>query len=391
MSGRIKFLCLSVLAGLVGITLLSGPAGWAARAQAPTDAVFNALGFATDDYVDSRAEAVSANGKMVVGYHRSLSENYGDRGFVWSGETGTAVRLEANATSTYGWCISSDGTQAAGRAWIDGVIGHRACLWSHDLGSGFWVPHMLPGLKDPPFYLDQLCVYGMNPDASILVGVAQTDRGYEACRWISTIENETRVWTIESLGDLPGGSVKAEAWSCSADGRIVVGASEVKFGWHGFRWENGMMTDLGTLAKKKFSAAWSISADGSRIVGECWNTRGKDETATLWQNGKMTAIPDLPGGKTLNEATGISPDGRYVVGWGSTANGVEAYIYDTVSRTLSSIKALLQNQGNVLPNNWTPQFAAAVTNADANGQVTVVGRGLNPLGKVEGYRAVITP
>jgi probable HAF family extracellular repeat protein len=386
---KIRFLGMMVVLGLAIAAVSASVPGWAAKGAAP-NAVFNALGFRSPADKDSRGTGVSADGTKVVGYYNYPSP----RGFVWDSATGQAVELDANQWSleTYGWCISADGQFVTGRAWYDQAA-HRAYFWS--LLNGAYVPTALPDLPGSLSTIlpdTNVHAYGMTPDASVLVGVGESARGVEACRWTATIlEDGTRTWTIESLGDLPGGSLWAEAYACSADGLIVVGQGTIKRGTHGFRWVNGTMTDLGTLPKLSCSAAWSCSADGSVVVGKSYNTQGKDDKAFLWQNGTMTAVPDLSGGKTMNEATAISPDGQYIVGWGTTAAGTEAYIYNVGTQMLNTVKALLQSQGGVLPAGWVPQYACAVTNTDANGQITIVGRGKNPQGKIEGYRAVITP
>jgi probable HAF family extracellular repeat protein len=386
---KIRFLGMMVILGLAVAAVSASVLGWAARGATP-NAVFNALGFRSSADKDSRATGVSADGAKVVGY-----DNYpSPRGFVWDSATGQAVELDANQWSleTYGWCISADGQFAGGRAWYD-QDHHRAYFWS--LVNGAWMPSALPDLPGSigtilPDY--NVHAYEMTPDASVLVGVGESARGVEACRWTATIlEDGTRTWAIESLGDLPGGDLWAEAYACSADGLIVVGQGTIKNGTHAFRWVNGVMTDLGTLPKLSWSAAWSCSADGSVVVGKSWNIQGKDDKAFLWQNGAMTAIPDLAGGKTMNEATAISPDGQYIVGWGTTSAGREAYIYNVGTQIMNTVKALLQSHGGVLPAGWVPQYACAVTNTDANGQITIVGRGKNPQGKIEGYRAIITP
>ncbi len=389
-------------AGLLGLGLLAAAlfaaTGGLARAQTPPPdppiAVFNALGLTSEDTANSRGESASADGKKVVGYYNTWSP----RGFVWDfnfdpvtkGELGV---LAGPYTETYGICISADGRYAAGRGWTlsdgSGDNIHRAYFW--EFSNGIWMPTALPILLNgAPGYYDY--AYGMNPEASVLVGSSSSARGLEAARWLATVdEYGARTWTVEPLGDLPGGDYWGQAYGCSADGGIIVGQSMIRGGTRAFRWEDGGLADIGTLPKLKWSAAWACSADGTRIVGESFNNRGRDEKAFLWESGKMTAIPDLPGGKVLNEATDISPNGRYIVGWGMSAAGVEAFIFDTETGTLNTIKALLQSQGNALPAGWTPQFVSDVTDPDANGQVTVVGRGLNPQGKVEGYRAVITP
>src|SRR2546422_11722647 len=69
------------------------------------------------------------------------------------------------------------------------------------------------------------------------------------------------------LGQTPCG-FSGSANGVSADGRIVVGRGGVSTGAEAFRWEDGVMTCLGTLPGVGHdSGAFAASADGSVIVG----------------------------------------------------------------------------------------------------------------------------
>jgi probable HAF family extracellular repeat protein len=67
---------------------------------------------------------------------------------------------------------------------------------------------------------------------------------------------------------------------------------------HAFFWENGVMTDLGTLPGDSFSFAWGIGASGQVLGQSCdvnFNCRG-----FIWQDGVMTDVNSLlPSGSTL--------------------------------------------------------------------------------------------
>jgi probable HAF family extracellular repeat protein len=139
---------------------------------------------------------------------------------------------------------------------------------------------------------------------------------------------------MEDLGTLGGDG--SEAWGVSADGAVVVGVAENAAGdWHAFRWENGVMQDLGTLGGG-YSHAFGVSADGSVVVGWAENAAG-DWHAFRWTaSGVMedlntTYASLLTDGSRLGEARAISPDGRYIVGYGrnATTGRGEAFLLDT--------------------------------------------------------------
>jgi probable HAF family extracellular repeat protein len=66
--------------------------------------------------------------------------------------------------------------------------------------------------------------------------------------------------TITWLGMLPDYTL-SKAYGVSADGRVAVGGAYAAGYWRAFRWEDGVMQDLGTLGGVE-SLAFGASADG---------------------------------------------------------------------------------------------------------------------------------
>ena len=82
------------------------------------------------------------------------------------------------------------------------------------------------------------------------------------------------------------------------------------------------ITDLGTLGGVEFfngSEASGIN-DRGQVVGQSFDLDSGEPHAFLWENGKMTDLGTLPGG-SLSEALGINNRGQ-VVGWSITASRV---------------------------------------------------------------------
>ena len=142
------------------------------------------------------------------------------------------------------------------------------------------------------------------------------------------------------LGTLPGGN-SSEAWGVSADGTVVVGGALNNAGqYRAFRWtaSSGRMDDLGTLGGD-WSVASGVSADGSVVVGGASNAAGQRRAFRWTASGGMedlnrTYASLLTNGSELVWARAISPDGRYIVGWGynATTRRYEAFLLDTGPR-----------------------------------------------------------
>ena len=97
----------------------------------------------------------------------------------------------------------------------------------------------------------------------------------------------------------------------------------------------------------------------------------------------MVGLGDLPGGAFYSRAFGISADGSTVVGLGTTASGHEAFIWDA-ENGMREIHAVLTNFGLDLTG-WRLYEATGVS---GNGRV-IVGRGLNASGSSEAWIAVL--
>ena len=98
----------------------------------------------------------------------------------------------------------------------------------------------------------------------------------------------------------------------------IVGEMNVSGIRRGFRWENGVVTDLGGFGGGP-SAAWGINSTGV-IVGIGRATPQGVFRAVVWRMGVITELPMLPGGTSHAFAHEINDDG-VIVGSSPVASG----------------------------------------------------------------------
>ena len=219
---------------------------------------------------------------------------------------------------SWAYGVSADGSVVVG--WARNAAGQlRAFRWTasggmQDLGTlgGVWSN-----------------AWDVSADGAVVVGRAENAAGQlRAFRW-------TASGGMQDLGTLGGNT--SEAYGVSADGAVVVGWADNAAGQlRAFRWTaSGGMQDLGTLGGVR-SWAYGVSADGAVVVGEAQNAAG-DYRAFRWTVGggmedlNLTYASLLTNGSELWTASAISPDGRYIVGYGyNAATGRdEAFLLDT--------------------------------------------------------------
>jgi probable HAF family extracellular repeat protein len=223
----------------------------------------------------------------------------------------------------------------------------------------------------------------VSADGGVVVGIASVDsgvpqypRGLEAFRW------ENGVMT--GIGRLPDTNY-SRAYGVSADGQVIVGDAASFSGIgrsEAFRWENGIMIGLGFLRSSgtRYSGASAISADGRVVVGSANVEEKIPALAFRWQDGQMIGLEPEPGGRLFTNPMAVSGDGSVIVGWGEGG----AYIWDTQSGTRQLGDALRDEYG-ITFDSWQLLQATGVS---ADGK-TIVGYGRNPNGDFEGWVANI--
>jgi probable HAF family extracellular repeat protein len=317
--------------------VLSAAVAASAHAQSITN-----LGVGAPDHDLSRAVGVSADGRFVTGFSAGSSSSL--RAYRWSADGGFEFFGTPNSTTPYG--ISGDGSTVVGQGDWGGTSG-GAFRWSSGAiqiigGSGWFAT-------------------AANSDASVIVG-AGGSYGRDAVRWVNG--------TQQYLGSLSSGA-GSTALAVSSDGSTVVGEAGTTGGQVAFRWNSvGGMQSLGTLFGGSASSATGISGDGSVIVGS--STAAEGLRAFIWTAvGGMESLGVMAVG-SYSSATAISADGRVVVGFGGLADGTQSAFVHHDSIGMMSLMDYLTNRG-VNMSGW--DVLGRATGVSADGRY-VVGNGI---------------
>ena len=98
----------------------------------------------------------------------------------------------------------------------------------------------------------------------------------------------------------------------------------------------------------------------------------------------MVGLGDLPGGDFYSQADAVSADGSVVVGQGHSASGYEAFRW-TSGGGMVNLRDFLVNHGVSNLTGWT---LGGATGVSADGRM-IVGYGSNPDGKGEAWIATV--
>lgn len=326
----------------------------------------------------SEAMAISADGLTIVGVGNAVYESstlrYGEA-FRWTPEEGMIGlgQLPGGSEFTAARGVSANGGVIVGWADPDPGLGGPSVAFRWISGQGITI------LPDIPGGIDSAIAHAASADGGIVVGAGNSVHGPEAFRW-------TAATGTVGLGDLPGGVFSSAAFGISADGSVIVGSSATEEAFEAFRWTiwSGM-AGLGSLpGGAALSVARGVSADGSAIVGHATSSNGFE--AFRWRSDTgMIGLGDLPGGDFVSAAIAVSGDGRIVVGHGTTGlNQTRAFVWDA-QNGIRNLRNVLTSEFDLDLTSWTLLSATGIT---PDGR-TIVGNGVNPQGQREAFRAYL--
>jgi probable HAF family extracellular repeat protein len=315
----------------------------------------------------SFASAVSADGKVVVGYGHDGSVNNQTRAFRWTEAGNVMVSLGTlnNGSYSYALSVSADGKVVVGYS-ADSSAGNnaRAYRWTESSSTMVSLGTLNNGLDS--------YAYDVRADGKVVVGYASDGNAGNARRAFRWTESSN---TMVSLGTLNGGT-SSVAYGVNADGKVVVGDADDGNAGNtprAFRWteSSNTMVSLGTLNGGYSSYARRVSADGKVVVGFASDgSAGNFLRAFRWteDTNTMVSLGSLNSG-SQSQAYGVNADGSVVVGGSQDGNAGNIYraFRWTDATGMISVEDWLRNNGVTVASDFTTEARGV----SADGSVVV--------------------
>lgn len=326
-------------------------------------ASFTAIG-TLSGYPSSEAVAVSADGRVVAGSSRSLAG--ASQAFRWTSENGPQpLGFLPHGSFTMATAVSEDGDVIIGNADGGASLGRHVFRWT---------------LQDGLTQLDEL------PNATLCAGSAVSGDGAVVAGTCLAPGNEAFRWTEASgpigLGRLGTGSnAMSTAVAISADGTHIGGAGHPVLTGAVIWDSSNTPLVIGALPGDSYAAITALSGDGSVAAGVSVDMAGQPRGFRWTSSGAIVALAtdDMFYSTTT---TGISADGRRIVGWGSrVSGGPDAAVLWDEGGKLRPVSDLLSLDARAASAGWSLTRARAIS---ADGRV-IVGEGIDPTGVGRGW------
>jgi probable HAF family extracellular repeat protein len=258
---------------------------------------------------------------MKNGRHAVLCQ-IGLRIFVLTVGLATAFPNSSAASGLY--AITDLGTFGGSQSSANAINNTGQIVGSADLG-GTNTPHISHAFLYSGGVMNDLGVLGVYSNGTVVVSVSVAFGINNNGQIVGDSRTSSQAihaflydqGQMTDLGTLPA-NTQSEARSINDNGQIV--------GWtlpagpqHAFLYENGNMTDLGTLGGTA-SFAYCINNAG-QFVGDSWtNTSGLSDIGYVYSNGVMTALGSL-GVWPVIQALAINDSGQIVGYAGAVSTG----------------------------------------------------------------------
>lgn len=373
----------------LALGLSIGPAA-AVRAQP----CFAGVGDLAGGAFASAAFAVSSDGSSVVGESESAS---GTQAFRWTSAGGIAALPFLSAASPFASAraVSGNGAVVVGSS-HDAAGVERAVRWSGGAPVAFAGQSCSScdplteglGLSD-----DGLVAVG----SSLARGIGNAPLHLDPVRW------PAGGTALFDLGNLAASEEVGQAFGASQTGAVIAGVHQSSGGKDAWVWSGAGLVPLARLSATTpvVATAYAVARDASAIVGT--STRrtlslpggtqvAVEPQAVRWSGAGYATLESLgvlPGAPSIDSvARGVSPDGAVAVGRARAAGGVDrAFVWDAAAG-MRSVQELLLAASCAEVADWQLVEARGISGASA-GSHTVVGRGIDPQGRSQGWVAVL--
>lgn len=313
--------------------------------------------------------AVNGNGSVVVG---GLD---GGGGFYWMPTTG-AVYLGGQQ----GLGVSADGTRIVGIAHDPNGV-ENAAIW---VRATEW--RLLGSFANAvPCDKDLSSATATSSDGGVIVGIA-----FNGCSLGHAFRWEESTGMVDLGSSVPGRS--SQALGVSGDGRVVVGGQDAATGYRqGARWVDGRQ-DLFLGPGGMVGRARAANRDGSIIIGaQCRPDVRLDAGAWIWTpNGGTECLPP-PGQRpsplvVISGANATSDDGRVIGGRQGAASSPDQDAVIWIGRSPAYLKDFLRANG--VANAFETWInTGEITGVSPDGRI-LVGYGA-ALGGFRGYMVIL--
>ena len=283
------------------------------------------------DIGGTAAVAVSRDGQTIVG--SALDTQQHEQAAIWSGAkswrllgsiAADASACDRNLSASYG--ASEDGKVIVGLAW-NGCKIARAFRWTD--ATGMVNLGTLNGQSTR--------ANAVSGDGQVVVGWQEDVTGFRmAAKWVGG---------VEELIKGPTGGMIGEAHAANYSGSLIVGAnctpdkptaSPSAWTWTKDQGVQCFAVDAPRwLTPRPYQAIMEVTSDDGRVIGGAYSF-GLDSEALVWIDGQVfflkdylrdNGVPDaFTGWVNTGFITGVTPDGRTLVGYGAGPTTFQGYI-----------------------------------------------------------------
>lgn len=323
---------------------------------------------------ESLAWGVSRDGSTIVG---TSADALGQAAVRWTSTGIHAIDADASGTRPYAaFAVSGDGRAVTG---ITGP-GMRGYIWSASPDASGHHTRVLPSLPAAAFPMTR--AHDVDDSGRFVVGYSHTPDSTPAAPRIQAAYWDTQASppVVRSLGSTSAALPITNAIAVSGDGVTITGDARGPGSIVPFVISRGApaITTLPLSFLNTTDAVGAISRDGRVVVG------GVSGRAFRYDSALTLLDAPISGWSTFAQA--LSDDGSSIVGWAQGPNIGDslAVLWDS-DGSARRLDHWLAAEHNVTLTGWS---LVAATGVSGDGR-TIVGYGINPEGRTQAFAVVI--